>query len=89
MGYQYPIEGADHGRLTDTLYAMAAGNAEATERAVLLFNVGGETEIAVPEGEWSVSLLDGEHDLTVVGSVLRGERLTIPAEGAVLLESTR
>ena len=89
MGCQYPIEGADHGRLTDTLYAMAAGNAEATERAVLLFNVGGETEIAAPEGEWTVSLLDGEHDLTVVGSVLWGERLTIPAEGAVLLESTR
>ena len=86
LGYQYPIEGAEYGRITDTVYALAAGNADASERAVLLFNLGGETAVAAPDGEWSLSLLDGTRDLSLVGTIHGGETLTIPAEGAVLLE---
>ena len=89
MGYQYPIEGADDGRIADNVYALAAGNtpcgADATSRAVLLFNVGGETELTVPDGEWTVSVLDSEHDLTPVATVCGGDPLTVPADGAVLL----
>ena len=93
LGYQYPIEGADHGRIAEDVYALAAGNApigaDATERAVLLFNVGGETEISSPEGEWTVSVLDADHDLTPVGTTRGGETVTLPAEGAVLLKASR
>ena len=86
LGCQYPIEDADpYGRLTDTVYALAAGNADATERAVLLFNLGGETAVNAPEGEWTLCLLDGEHDLTPVGTIRGGETFTVPAEGGALL----
>jgi hypothetical protein len=86
LGTQYPIEGIrDGNRLTDTLYAVAAGNQ--TERAVLLVNVGGEAALQAPEGEWTVCLLDGEHDLEPAGEVREGETFTVPAEGAVMLKS--
>ena len=85
LGYQYPIEGASDGRVTDTVYGLAAGNADAAKRAVLLFNLGGESELTVPDGTWTISLLDGEHDLTPVATVGGGEIVTIPAEGGLLL----
>ena len=85
MGYQYPIEGAPYGRVTDTVYALAAGNEDATEKAILLFNLGGETPLTAPEGEWTLCLLDGEHDLTPVGTVRGGEAFTVPAEGGAML----
>ena len=89
MGYQYPIEGADHGRVTENVYALAAGNApcgaDATERALLLFNLGGETSVTAPDGEWTLSVLDDSRDFASVGTVCGGESLTIPAEGAALL----
>ena len=88
LGCQYPIEDADPcGRLTDTVYALAAGNADATERAVLLFNLGGETTVTAPDGEWTLCLLDGEHDLTPVGTVHGGEAVMVPAEGGAMLIS--
>ena len=86
LGYQYPIEDADpSGRLTDTVYALAAGNADASKRAVLLFNLGGETKVTAPEGEWTLLLLDDAHDLTPVGTVRGGESFALPAEGAGML----
>ena len=86
MGYQYPVEGAEaDGRVCDTVYALAAGNKDATERGVLLFNLGGETTLTAPDGVWTLHVLDGEHDLTPVGTVRSGETVTLPAEGAVLL----
>jgi hypothetical protein len=87
LGYQYPIEGAEYGRITDTVYALAAGNADATERAVLLFNLGGETALTAPEGEWTLCLLDESHDLTPVGTVHGGEAVMVPAEGGAMLMS--
>ena len=88
LGYQYPIEDADpSGRLTDTVYALAAGNADASKRAVLLFNLGGETQVTVPEGEWTLLLLDDAHDLTPVGSVRGGESFGLPAESGAMLIS--
>ena len=86
LGYQYPIEDTDPcGRLTDTVYALAAGNADASKRAVLLFNLGGETQVTAPEGEWTLLLLDDAHDLTPVGRVRGGESFGLPAEGAGML----
>ena len=87
LGYQYPIEGAEYGRVTDTVYALAAGNADATERAVLLFNLGGETAVTAPDGEWTLCLLDESHDLTPVGTVHGGETVMVPAEGGAMLIS--
>ena len=91
LGYQYPVEGADHGLVAEGVYALAAGNApdgaDATERAVLLFNPGGDTAITAPEGEWTVSVLDNDRDLTAVTTIHGGEFLPVPAEGAVLLTS--
>ena len=87
LGYQYPIEGAEYGRVTDTVYALAAGNADASQRAVLLFNPGGETTVTAPDGEWTLCLLDGEHDLTPVGAVRGGESFDLPAEGGAMLMS--
>ncbi len=88
LGTQCPIEGTREGnRLTDTLYAVAAGNEDATRRAVLLVNVGGETALQAPAGEWTVCVLDGEHDLEPVGEVREGESFAVPAEGLVLLRS--
>ena len=88
LGCQYPIEDADpSGRLTDTVYALAAGNADATERAVLLFNLGGETTVTAPDGEWTLCLLDETHDLTPVGTVRGGEPVMVPAEGGAMLMS--
>ena len=87
LGYQYPIEGAEYGRVTDTVYALAAGNADATERAVLLFNLGGETAVTAPDGEWTLCLLDESHDLTPVGTVHGGEAVMVPAEGGAMLMS--
>ena len=87
LGYQYPIEGAEYGRVTDTVYALAAGNADASRRAVLLFNLGGETTVTAPDGEWTLCLLDGEHDLTPVGTVRGGESFALPAEGGAMLIS--
>ena len=86
LGYQYPLEDADpYGRLTDTVYALAAGNADASKRGVLLFNLGGEVPMTAPEGVWTLCLLDGEHDLTPVGTVRGGETFGLPAAGAALL----
>ena len=86
LGYQYPIEGADPcGRLTDTVYALAAGNADATRRAILLFDLGEATDLTVPEGGWILHLLDEAHDLSPVASLRDGETFTLPAEGAALL----
>ena len=85
LGYQYPIEGVTDGRVTDTVYGLAAGNADATKRAVLLFNLGDKTDLTVPEGTWTVSALDGEQDLTPVGVAHGGETVTVPAEGGLLL----
>ncbi len=87
LGYQYPIEGAEYGRVTDTVYALAAGNADATERAVLLFNLGGETTVTAPDGEWTLLVLDESHDLTPVGTVHGGEAVMVPAEGGAMLMS--
>ena len=87
LGYQYPIEGAEYGRVTDTVYALAAGNADATERAVLLFNLGGETTVTAPDGEWTLLVLDESHDLTPVGTVHGGEAVMVPAEGGAMLIS--
>ena len=88
LGYQYPVEGAESdGRISDTVYALAAGNADASARAVLLFNLGGETVLTVPEGEWRLSVLDESRDLAPAGTVRGGETMTIPAEGALLLEA--
>lgn len=86
LGTQYAIEGVCEGnRLTDTLFAVAAGNQ--TERAVLLVNVGGEAALQAPEGVWTVCVLDHEHDLDPVGEVREGETFAVPAEGLVLLKS--
>ena len=87
LGYQYPIEGAEYGRVTDTVYALAAGNADASRRAVLLFNIGGETTVTVPDGEWTLLVLDESHDLTPVGTVHGGEAVMVPAEGGAMLMS--
>ena len=87
LGYQYPIEGAEYGRVTDTVYALAAGNADASRRAVLLFNLGGETTVTAPDGEWTLCLLDESHDLTPVGTVHGGEAVMVPAEGGAMLIS--
>ena len=86
LGYQYPIEGVGEGGLVaDGLYAMAAGSADGAKRAVLLFNVGSEREIEVPAGSYTEYRLDQEHDLSPVGTVSEGDRVTVPAEGALLL----
>jgi hypothetical protein len=86
LGTQYPVEGTTpDGQITAGVYAVAAGNQ--TERAVLLVNVGGETALQAPEGEWTVCLLDGEHDLEPTGKVRGGENFAVPAEGLVLLKS--
>ena len=85
LGYQYPIEGAEYGRVTDTVYALAAGNTDATRRAVLLFNIGGETTVTAPDGEWTLLVLDEAHDLTPVGTVHGGEAVMVPAEGGAML----
>ena len=87
LGWQYPIEGAEYGRVADTVYALAAGNADATERAVLLFNLGGETAVTAPDGEWTLLVLDESHDLTPVGTVHGGEAVMVPAEGGAMLMS--
>ena len=87
LGYQYPIEGAEYGRVTDTVYALAAGNADASRRAVLLFNLGGETTVTAPDGEWTLLVLDESHDLTPVGTVHGGEAVMVPAEGGAMLIS--
>ena len=87
LGYQYPIEGAEYGRVTDTVYALAAGNADASRRAVLLFNLGGETTVTAPDGEWTLLVLDESHDLTPVGTVHGGETVMVPAEGGAMLIS--
>ena len=87
LGYQYPIEGAEYGRVTDTVYALAAGNADASRRAVLLFNLGGETTVTAPDGEWTLLVLDESHDLTPVGTVRGGEAVMVPAEGGAMLIS--
>ena len=87
LGYQYPIEGAEYGRVTDTVYALAAGNADASRRAVLLFNLGGETTVTAPDGEWTLLVLDESHDLTPVGTVHGGEAVIVPAEGGAMLIS--
>ena len=86
LGYQYPVEGAEaDGRMSDTVYVLAAGNTDATERAVLLFNLGGETTVTAPDGEWTIRVLDGDHDLAPVGDVRGGESVSVPTEGAILL----
>ena len=41
--------------------------------------------MTAPEGVWTLCLLDGEHDLTPVGTVRGGETFGLPAEGAALL----
>ena len=87
LGYQYPIEGEEYGRVTDTVYALAAGNADASRRAVLLFNIGGETTVTAPDGEWTLLVLDESHDLTPVGTVHGGEAVMVPAEGGAMLIS--
>ena len=88
LGYQYPIEGAEaDGRVSDTVYALAAGRTDGSERAVMLVNVGGETAVQAPEGTWTVCVLDGEHDLEPTGEVREGESFTVPAEGLVMLKS--
>ncbi len=86
LGTQYPIEGAADGKLTPTVYALAAGD-ESGRKAVLLCNVGGATEIITPAGEWTVSLIDDDRDLDPVARVCGGEETKIPAEGVVLLTS--
>ena len=86
LGTQYAIEGVREGnRLTDTLFAVAAGNEAG--RAVLLVNVGEEAALQAPEGTWTACVLDNEHDLDPAGEVREGETLTVPAEGLVLLKS--
>ena len=87
LGYQYPIEGAEYGRVNDTVYALAAGNADASRRAVLLFNLGGEITVTAPDGEWTLLVLDESHDLTPVGTVHGGETVMVPAEGGAMLMS--
>ena len=86
LGYQYSVEGADDcGQIAEGVYALAAGNADATERAVLLFNLGGETQLTAPDGAWTLRILDEANDLTPAGTVRGGEVFTLPAEGAALL----
>lgn len=90
LGWQYPIEGGEaSNRLSDSLYAIAAGDEAASARAILLVNLGGETPVEVPAGEWICHLLDGEHDLTPVGTVKGGESLSLAAEGIALLVAER
>ncbi len=86
LGLQYPIEGVgEDGQISDGVYALAAGNEDATERAVLLFNLGGRAAVNAPAGEWTLHLLDGEHDLTPASTVRGGEPISLPTEGAVML----
>lgn len=86
LGYQYPIEGADPvGRLTHTLYALAAGNLEADRRALLIVNLGEEAVLTAPEGSWTLLRLDETRDMTPVGQVEGGETLAVPTEGAIML----
>ena len=86
LGTQYAIEGIREGnRLTDTLYAVAAGNE--TQRAVLLVNEGGESSVDAPDGSWTVCVLDHEHDLDPTREVRGGEPIIVPAEGLVLLKN--
>lgn len=85
LGTQYQVRGMADGQIADGLYALAAGDRNAEGRAVLLFNIGGDVRVAAPEGWWTVSVLDGDHDLEPVGTVGGGEAFAVPAEGAVLL----
>ncbi len=91
LGTQYPItEAAPDGQIAPRVYALAAGNAEG-KRAVLVVNAAcltgqnNEVTIALPEGAWSVALLDDEHDLTPI-EVTDGT-VTLPADGVALFES--
>ena len=39
----------------------------------------------LPEGEWTLLMLDETHDLTPVGTVHGGESFALPAEGGAML----
>ncbi len=86
LGWQYPIAGTTpDGQLSPGLYALAAGNESGDRRAVVLYNTGAETAVAAPDGDWTVSVIDGEHDLGPIGTAAGGETVRVPAEGVVLL----
>ncbi len=88
LGTQYGIEGAaPDGQIAPGLYALAAGDADATARAVVLYNLGSETTVKAPDGRWTVAVIDGTHDLEVTHEIAAGEPVSVPAEGVVLLRT--
>ena len=86
LGSQVTLNGTDDlGRLSPSLYALAATDGEKT--AILLVNTGEPQEFECNlDGKWSLSVIDDTHDLESTAQISLGERFILEKNAVALLE---